>query len=153
MISVILLEKISKLGNIGQEVKVKDGFARNYLIPNKKALRASEENKKFFEQKREELVKINDEKIKIATEKLKKIPNTINIIREASEQGALFGSVTSRDIAKEIKIDDTVISAKDVILKSIIKNIGEFQVKIVLHPEVSKEINITVKKTEESPKT
>ena len=153
MISVILLEKISKLGNIGQEVKVKDGFARNYLIPNKKAIRASEENKKFFEQKKEELVKINDEKIKIATEKIKKIPNTINIIREASEQGALFGSVTARDIAKEIKIDDTVVSAKDVILKSIIKNIGEFQVKIVLHPEVSKEINITVKKSEESPKT
>ena len=153
MISVILLEKISKLGNIGQEVKVKDGFARNYLIPNKKAIRASEENKKFFEQKREELVKINDEKIKVATEKLKKIPNTINIIREASEQGALFGSVTARDIAKEIKIDDTVVSAKDVILRSIIKNIGEFQVKIVLHPEVSKEINITVKKSEESPKT
>ena len=84
MISVILLEKISKLGNIGQEVKVKDGFARNYLIPNKKAIRASEENKKFFEQKREELVKINDEKIKIATDKLKKIPDNINIIREAS---------------------------------------------------------------------
>ncbi len=153
MISVILLEKISKLGNIGQEVKVKDGFARNYLIPNKKAIRASEENKKFFEQKREELVKINNEKIKIASEKLKKIPNTLNIIREASEQGALFGSVTARDIAKEIKIDDTVFSAKDVILKSIIKNIGEFQVKIVLHPEVSKEINIAVKKSEESPKT
>ena len=104
MISVILLEKISKLGNIGQEVKVKDGFARNYLIPNKKAIRASEENKKFFEQKREELIKINDEKIKIATEKLKKIPNTINVIREASEQGALFGSVTARDIAQEIKL-------------------------------------------------
>ena len=65
MISVILLEKISKLGNIGQEVKVKDGFARNYLIPYKKAIRASEKNKKFFEQKREELVKINNEKIKL----------------------------------------------------------------------------------------
>ena len=62
MINIILLEKISKLGNIGQEVKVKDGFARNYLLPNKKAIRASEENKKIFEQKREELVKINDEK-------------------------------------------------------------------------------------------
>ena len=73
MISVILLEKISKLGNIGQEVKVKDGFARNYLIPNKKAIRDSEENKKIFELKKEELVKINDEKIKIATEKLKKL--------------------------------------------------------------------------------
>ena len=152
MISVILLEKISKLGNIGQEVKVKGGFARNYLIPNKKAIRASEENKKFFEQKREELIKINDEKIKIATEKLKKIPDTLNIIREASEQGALFGSVTSRDIAKEIKVDNVEISAKDVIVKSIIKNIGEFQVKIVLHPEVSKEISVTVKKSEESLK-
>ena len=150
MISVILLEKISKLGNIGQEVKVKDGFARNYLIPNKKAIRASEENKKLFEQKREELVKINDEKIKIATEKLKKVPNTINIIREASEQGALFGSVTARDIAKEIKIDDIEVSAKDFILKSVIKNIGEFQVKISLHPEVFKEISIIVEKSEES---
>ena len=152
MISVILLEKISKLGNIGQEVKVKDGFARNYLIPNKKAIRASEENKKYFEQKREELVKINDEKIKNATEKLKKIPNTIKIIREASEQGALFGSVTARDISKEIKIDDIEISAKEVIVKSIIKNVGEFQVKIVLHPEVFKEINVIVEKSEESLK-
>tara|TARA_A200000113_G_scaffold201889_1_gene195925 strand:+ start:77 stop:538 length:462 start_codon:yes stop_codon:yes gene_type:complete len=150
MISVILLEKISKLGNIGQEVKVKDGFARNYLIPNKKAIRASEENKKFFEQKREELVKINDEKIKIATEKLKKVPNTINIIREASEQGALFGSVTARDIAKEIKTDDIEVIAKDVILKSVIKNVGEFQVKISLHPEIFKEITIIVEKSEES---
>ena len=152
MISVILLEKISKLGNIGQEVKVKDGFARNYLIPNKKAIRASDENKKYFEQKREELVKINDEKIKIATEKLKKVPDTINIAREASEQGALFGSVTARDIAKEIKIDDMEVSAKDVIIKSIIKNVGEFQVKVVLHPEVFKEINVIVKKSEESLK-
>ena len=78
MMNVILLEKISKLGNIGQEVKVKDGFARNYLLPNKKAIRASEENKKVFEQKREELIKINDEKIKNATEKLKKIPKWLH---------------------------------------------------------------------------
>ncbi len=152
MTSVILLEKISKLGDIGQEVKVKDGFARNYLIPNKKAIRASEENKKYFEQKREELVKINNEKIKTATEKLKKVPNTINIIREASEQGALFGSVTARDIAKEIKIDDIEVSAKDVIVKSLIKSVGEFEVKVILHPEVFKEINVIVEKSEESLK-
>ena len=152
MISVILLEKISKLGNIGQEVKVKDGFARNYLIPYKKAIRASEENKKYFEQKRDELIKINDEKIKTAAEKLKKVPNTINIIREASEQGALFGSVSARDIAKEIKVDDMEVSAKDVIVKSIIKSVGEFQVKIILHPEVFKEINVIVEKSEESLK-
>ena len=152
MITVILLEKISKLGNIGQEVKVKDGFARNYLIPNKKALRASKENRNFFEQKREELVRLNDEKIKVAREKIEKVPSTIKIIREASDQGALFGSVTARDIANEIKIDDIGVSAKDVILKSIIKNVGEFQIKIVLHPEVSKEINVIVEKSEESLK-
>ena len=152
MISVILLEKISKLGNIGQEVKVKDGFARNFLLPSKKAIRASEENKKIFEQKREELIKINDEKIKIATEKLKRIPNNLDISREANEQGALFGSVTARDIAQAIKTDKIEINAKDIILKSIIKNTGEYQVKLVLHPEVSKEISIKVEKTEESPK-
>ena len=152
MIDVILLEKISKLGNIGEEVKVKAGFARNYLLPNKKAIRASAENKKIFEQKREELVKINDEKIKIANEKLTKIPSSFNIIREASEQGALFGSVTARDIANEIKEGNIEINAKDVILRSNIKNIGEFKVKLVLHPEVFKEINIKVIKSEESPK-
>ena len=152
MISIILLEKISKLGDIGQEVKVKDGFARNYLLPNKKAIRASEENKKIFEQKKEELVKINDEKIKIATERLKKIPNSLNIFREASEQGALFGSVTARDIAQAMKTEEMEINAKDIILKSNIKNTGLYQVNLVLHPEVSKEINVKVEKVEESPK-
>lgn len=152
MINVILLEKISKLGNIGQEVKVKDGFARNYLLPNKKAIRASEENKKIFEQKREELVKINNEKIKVAKEKLKKIPNNLNLIREASEQGALFGSVSARDIVIEMKSENIEINAKDVIMKSNIKNIGEFPIKLVLHPEVSKEIIVKVEKATESPK-
>ena len=144
MISVILLEKITKLGDIGQEIKVKDGFARNYLLPNKKAIRASKENKEFFEKKREELVKINEEKIKLAKEKIKKIPNSLSLIRQASDQGALFGSVSARDIAKEMKTEDIEINAKDVIMKSNIKNIGEFQVKLILHPEVSKEINVIV---------
>ena len=152
MISVILLEKITKLGDIGQEIKVKDGFARNYLLPNKKAIRASKENKQFFEKKREELVKINEEKIKLAKEKIKKIPNSLSLIRQASDQGALFGSVSARDIAKEMKTEDIEINAKDVIMKSNIKNIGEFQVKLILHPEVSKEINVIVEKSEESPK-
>ena len=152
MINVILLEKISKLGNIGQEVKVKDCFARNYLLPNKKAIRASEENKKIFEQKREELVKINNEKIKVAKEKLIKIPNTLNIIREASEQGALFGSVSARDIVIEMKSENIEINAKDVIMKSNIKIVGEFRIKLVLHPEVSKEVIVKVEKATESPK-
>ena len=150
MINVILLEKISKLGNIGEIVKVKDGFARNYLLPNKKAIRASNENKKVFEQQKEELVKINEDKIAVAKEAVKNIPDNINIFREANEQGALFGSVTSRDIAKEIKADNFEINAKDIILKSNIKNIGDYIVEIVLHPEVSKKVNIIVKKSEES---
>ena len=150
MINVILLEKISKLGNIGEEVKVKNGFARNYLLPNKKAIRASDENKKVFEKQKEELVKINEEKITFAKEAVKNIPDNITIFREASEQGALFGSVTSRDIAKEIKANNFEINAKDIILKSNIKNIGEYKIEIVLHPEVSKKTNIIVKKSEES---
>ncbi len=150
MINVILLEKISKLGNIGEIVKVKDGFARNYLLPNKKAIRASDENKKIFEQQKEELVKINEEKILVAKEALKKIPDNITLFREASEQGALFGSVTSRDIAKEINATNFQINAKDIILKSNIKNVGDYLVDIVLHPEISKKTNIIVKKSEES---
>lgn len=150
MINVILLEKISKLGNIGEIVKVKDGFARNYLLPNKKAIRASDDNKKVFEQQKEELVKKNEEKIAIAKDALKNIPDNITIFREASEQGALFGSVTSRDITKEIKSDNFEINAKDIILKSNIKNTGEYIVDIVLHPEVSKKTNVIVKKSEES---
>ena len=83
--------------------------------------------------------------------KTKKIPKTINIIREASEQGALL-VLHARDIAKEIKIDNIEVSAKDVIVKSIIKSVGEFQVTVILHPEVFKEINVIVEKSEESLK-
>ncbi|MAJ24204.1 MAG: 50S ribosomal protein L9 [Rickettsiales bacterium] len=147
---IILLEKITKLGNIGEVVKVKDGFARNYLFPNKKAIRATEDNKKVFEQKKEELEKLNSEKIKTAKETLKVIPENITLIREASEQGALFGSVTSRDIVKEINNDKLNISAKDVILKYNIKNIGDYVSEVMLHPEVTKKINIKVKSSEES---
>lgn len=147
---IILLEKISKLGNIGETVKVKDGFARNYLLPNKKAIRASDENKKFFEQKKTELEKINTEKIKIANQTLENIPDNINIFREASEQGALFGSVTSRDIAKAINKSDLSLTAKDIILRTNIKNIGDFKVIVSLHPEVKKEISVSVKNSEES---
>ena len=86
------------------------------------------------------------------SERLKKIPNSLNIFREASEQGALFGSVTARDIAQAMKTEEMEINAKDIILKSNIKNTGLYQVNLVLHPEVSKEINVKVEKVEESPK-
>ena len=141
---VILLEKVNKLGDIGQIVNVKNGFARNFLFPNKIAIRATKENKEVFEKKKEELDKANSEKIKVAKKLLAKVPNTINIYREASEQGALFGSVTSRDVVNEINNDEINLKAKDFIIKQVIKNIGEYTGTLVLHPEVSKDIKIQV---------
>ena len=150
---VILLEKISKLGEIGEVVHVKDGFARNYLLPNKIAVRASEENKKEFNEKREVFEKANLEKKKMAETTLSKLPKNVTIYREASEQGALFGSVTSRDIIKSLKENDGIeLNAKDLILKQNIKNLGEFTTDLVLHPEVLGKLLVIVKNIEETKK-
>ena len=107
---IILLEKVNKLGDIGQTVKVKPGYARNFLFPNKIAIRATEENKQVFEKKKDQLQKINLEKKKMAEELIAKVPNSVVIYREASEQGALFGSVTSRDVVNEKRSSVTIIS-------------------------------------------
>ena len=148
---VILLEKISKLGNIGEVVKVKDGFARNYLLPNKIAIRASDENKKQFDVQREKFEKANDEKKKTAESTLSKLPKNISIYREASEQGALFGSVTSRDLIKVLKEKNNIeLNAKDLVLKQNIKNLGEFNAEVVLHPEVLGNLQVLVKNIDEN---
>ena len=148
---IILLEKVSKLGNIGDVVKVKDGFARNYLLPNKIAVRASDENKKHFDEQREKFEKANLEKKSIAETTLSKLPKSITIFREASEQGALFGSVTSRDIIKIFKEQNKIeLNAKDLVLKQNIKNLGEFTAEVILHPEVLGKLNILVKNIDES---
>lgn len=146
---VILLEKMKKLGDIGQTVRVKPGYARNYLFPNKMAIRATKENIEFFNKQKEQLNKANSEKIKIAKEMLLKVSNDVKIYREASEQGALFGSVTARDVINELNtVDDLSLKAKDLIIKHVIKNVGEFTGTLILHPEVSKEIKISVVSTE-----
>ena len=146
---VILLEKMKKLGDIGQTVRVKPGYARNYLFPNKMAIRATKENIEFFDKQKEQLNKANSEKIKIAKEMLLKVSNDVKIYREASEQGALFGSVTARDVINELNtVDNLSLKAKDLIIKHVIKNVGEFTGTLILHPEVSKEIKISVLSTE-----
>ena len=146
---VILLEKMKKLGDIGQTVRVKPGYARNYLFPNKMAIRATKENIEFFDKQKEQLNKANSEKIKIAKEMLLKVSNDVKIYREASEQGALFGSVTSRDVVNEINNNsDLNLKAKDFTIKQIIKNIGDFSGTLSLHPEVSKKVIIIVKTSE-----
>ena len=146
---VILLEKMKKLGDIGQTVSVKPGYARNYLFPNKMAIRATKENIEFFDKQKEELNKANTEKIKIAKEMLLKVSNEVKIYREASEQGALFGSVTARDVINELNVvDDLSLKAKDLIIKQVVKNVGEYTGTLILHPEVTKEIKISVLSTE-----
>ena len=146
---VILLEKINKLGDIGQTVNVKPGYARNFLFPNKIAIRATKENKEVFEKQKEQLKKANAEKIKSAEKIIANVPDSVKIFREASEQGALFGSVTSRDIINELNNNKELnLKAKDFIIKQTIKNLGEYKGTLVLHPEVTKEVNIKVETTE-----
>ena len=146
---IILLEKVTKLGDIGQTVNVKPGYARNFLFPNKMAIRATAENKQIFEKQKEQLQKANIVKKKEAENIISKAPNSIVIFREASEQGALFGSVTSRDVVNEINsTSELSLKAKDFTIKQVIKNIGEYTGVLSLHPEVFKDITITVKTTE-----
>ena len=146
---IILLEKVNKLGDIGQIVKVKPGYARNFLFPNKIAIRATEENKQVFEKQKEQLQKANIEKKKIAENLIIKAPDSVIIFREASEQGALFGSVTSRDVINEINNSSKLdLKAKDFTIKQTIKNIGDYSGRLSLHPEVIKDIIITVKTAE-----
>ena len=150
---IILLEKISNLGDIGQKIKVKDGYARNYLLPKKIAVRATEANKKIFDEKKEELQKANKEKIKIAEENLKLLPSSIILYREASEQGALFGSVSSRDIVKNINsLKKVELNAKDILIKNTIKKLGKFNINVILHAEVIGKIEVEVKSIEEKNK-
>ena len=146
---IILLEKVNKLGDIGQTVSVKPGYARNFLFPNKMAIRATAENKQVFEKQKEQLQKVNLEKKKVAEDFITKVPSSVVIYREASEQGALFGSVTSRDVINELNNNfELNLKAKDFTIKQIIKNIGEYSGVLTLHPEVFKNIIINVKTTE-----
>jgi len=143
---IILLEKIEKLGSLGDVVEVKNGYARNFLLPKGKALRATSENIKYFEDKADELQKKNDANISEATKEINKITDkTFIIIRQAGENGQLFGSVTTRDIAKIL--EETGISS--ISLLEPIKNLGIFEVKVNLHAEVSCVIKINIARTEE----
>ena len=129
---VILIENIDKLGKVGDVVKVKDGYARNYLIPKKKVLRASKENLKVFEEKKTE-IEAEENKRKIKSQEIaKKIKGLeILIIRNAAENGQLYGSVTSKDIAKEIiSLNEVEFLNEQINLKKSIKSLGVYEVEI-----------------------
>lgn len=144
---VILLENIKKLGSIGQKVEVKDGYARNFLIKNKKALLANKKNIEYFEKQKIEINKKNE----IQKEKAKKISSVINnfeleIFKESMDNGQLYGSINIKEIVQLIKkLKEIEILPEQIEIKKQIKSTGTFQIFINLHAEVQAIINLNVK--------
>ena len=150
---VILLESLNKLGKIGDVVSVKDGFARNYLIPQKKALRANKENKDYFTKIKDEVLKKNKESISNAESILKKISTKeIIFIRNASDNGQLYGSVSPKDISNYFNDNKVDIKPSNINLHSAIKKIGIYDINIKLHAEVSCNLKINVATSTENAK-
>jgi len=147
---VILLERIARLGSVGDVVKVKNGFARNFLFPQKKALRATEENKKVFEAKRAVLEKQNAESRAVAEKRAAGMQNlSVSIIRQASEDGKLYGSVAVRDVAQALSEAGHEIERRYIDLTTAIKSLGVYEATIHLHPEVSVPVRIQVARNAE----
>ncbi len=148
---VILTEKITKLGNIGDTVEVKTGYARNYLLPNNKAIRFTKENVALFEAKKAELVARHEKAKKDAESKVDAVKNAkLHMIRQAGDTGQLYGSVSSRDIARELKeVAGVSVESAQVMLGSPIKSVGAFDTKIALHPDVIVDVKIYVAQTQD----
>jgi large subunit ribosomal protein L9 len=145
---VILLERVSKLGQIGDTVKVKDGFARNFLLPNGKALRATEANKKKFESMKSQIEAQNLERKSEAEAVAKKVDGkSVILVRQAGETGQLYGSVSTRDIADALTKDGIVVERRQIVLNSPIKVIGLHVLPVALHPEVEVKITVNVART------
>lgn len=147
---VILLERIGKLGQMGEVVRVKDGFARNFLLPRGKALRATADNKKRFEEMKSELqaknLEMKGEAGKLASTLDGK---TYIVLRQASESGQLFGSVSTRDIAALLKTGGADVGRSQIVLNAPIKTIGQYKVPLALHPDVEVSITVTVARSED----
>lgn len=147
---VVLLERVEKLGQMGDVVKVKDGFARNYLLAKKKALRATKANLTYFESQRTQLEASNLDQKKEALEVAAKLEGQIfALLRQAGDRGQLYGSVSTRDIATAISEGGFSIERGQVPLDKPIKMIGLYPMSVILHPEVRTTITINVARTEE----
>jgi len=147
---VILLERVEKLGAIGDVVKVKNGFARNYLLPNKKALRANESNRKLFETNRARIEEENAEKRSEAEKAATGVDGkSVQLIRQASNTGQLYGSVSARDIAEALEGVGAKVAKSQVVLDRPIKALGVHDIKIALHPEVAVMVKVNVARSPE----
>lgn len=150
---IILLESLDKLGKIGDIVNVKDGFARNYLLPQKKALRANEENKKYYESIKKKINENNQKLVdeaKITSDLLSK--KEIIFIRQASDTGQLYGSVSPKDISNKLLQENFNIPPSKINLSTPIKNLGIFDIIIKLHADVSIKVTLNVATSEENAK-
>jgi large subunit ribosomal protein L9 len=147
---IILLERVEKLGSIGDVVNVKDGFARNYLLPNKKALRANEANRKVFEANRERIEAENAERRAAAAKSGQKVDGAeIVLIRASSNTGQLYGSVNVRDIAEALKAQGHDVNKSQIVLERPIKTIGMTDVRVALHPEVHVNVKVNVARSDD----
>ena len=147
---VILLERVEKLGQMGQVVKVRPGFARNYLLPQKKAMRATKANMAVFEKQKAHLEAVNLERRKDAEQVASQMNDvSVVVIRQAGETGVLYGSVTTRDIADALTAAGYKVDRKQVSIASPIKTLGLFKVRVVLHPEVSITVTVNVARSQE----
>ena len=147
---VILLERIEKLGTIGDVVKVKNGYARNFLLPRGKALRANDSNRKVFEANREKIEAQNAERRSHAEKDAGKVDGLkIQLIRQASNTGQLYGSVSARDLAEALEAEGHKIAKNQIMLDRPIKGIGVHDVRIALHPEVAVTIHVNVARSPE----
>jgi len=143
---VILMEKLANLGNLGDVVKVKDGYARNYLIPQGKAKRATEENLKSFETRRAELEKTQAAALALAQERGAKLDGlTLKIAQRAGPDGKLFGSVTNHDIVDALKAQGFEVERAQIRMPAgALKQVGEFALQIALHTDVVVKITVAV---------
>jgi len=147
---VILLERIERLGKMGDVVKVKPGFARNYLLPQKKALRATPDNLKYFESQRAQLEAVNVAHRSDAESTAKRLEGqSIVLLRQAGESGQLYGSVTTRDIVDGLAGAGFTVERRMIALHTPIKALGIYPVRVALHPEVSATISVNVAKSDE----
>ncbi len=150
---VILLEHVNKLGRMGDKVSVKNGYARNYLLPTRKALRATAENLAFYEKQKSELEAHNKALFDNASKQSEELQGfKVVLIRQAAETGQLYGSVTIRDIASAMKEAGVNIERRFINLERPIKDLGVYQVNINLHPEVSQSILVNIARTDDEAK-
>jgi large subunit ribosomal protein L9 len=147
---VILLERIDNLGQMGDVVKVKNGYARNFLLPRKKALRATDLSRKQFEAQRAQLEATNLERRQEAEQVAKKVDGIIVVlVRQAGEGGQLFGSVSARDVADAVVAAGVTVSRSQIMLDRPIKTVGIHDVRVSLHPEVKVTVKANVARTQE----